>query len=312
MKLIDLHCDTIDKLMDYPSANLLENNFSVDINKLKKTNSLAQVFALYFDLDVYKRNPYNRFEKMANRFYEQIEEYNDYIALAKSYSDIIENERKNKLSAILSIEEGGAINGNIENLHRIYDKGVRLITLCWNYENELGYPHNMHENKDLGLKSLGFETVERMNELGMIIDVSHLNDGGFYDVARISKKPFIASHSNSRTITNHTRNLSDDMIKVLANSGGITGINFCKFFLGDMYISKIDDIINHIKHIVNIGGIDVVSMGTDFDGIPNGVEIEDISEMYKLENAMLKAGFKEEEIEKIMYKNALRLFKDIL
>ncbi|MGL5313996.1 MAG: dipeptidase [Peptostreptococcaceae bacterium] len=312
MKLIDLHCDTIDKLMDYPDECLYENNFSIDINKLKKAESLVQVFALYFDLDRYREDPFSRFENMANRFFKEIEMNKELISLARSYDDITANQKQNKVSAILSIEEGGAINGKIDNLHKIYERGVRLITLNWNYENEIGYPHNSKNHKNKGLKLFGIDVVKTMNELGMIIDVSHLNDGGFYDVAKVSQKPFIASHSNARSITNHSRNLSDDMIKVLANKGGVMGINFCNAFLGDSSVSSIDEIANHIKYIVKIGGIDVVAMGTDFDGILNRVEIENISEMHKLEYKLLKLGFKEEEIEKIMYKNALRVLKDVL
>ncbi len=312
MKIIDLHCDTIDKLMDYPNSNLYRNSFSIDIQKLQKANSLAQVFALYFDLDNYRSNPFNRFENMADKFFEQLELNKDTIALARNYEEILENEKNNKISAILSIEEGGAINGKIENLHNVYEKGVRLITLTWNYENEIGYPHSQIGYETTKLKPFGVEIVEAMNELGMLVDISHLNDGGFYHVAEISKKPFIASHSNARSVTDVTRNLTDDMIKVLANNGGVTGLNFCKFFLGDMYISKVEHIVNHIKHIVNIGGIDVVAMGSDFDGIPNGLEMEDISQMDKLQNALLKGGFKEDEIEKMMYKNALRVIKDVL
>lgn len=312
MKLIDLHCDTIDRLMDYPNEGLYKNSLSVDINKLKKAESLVQVFALYFDLDRYRENPFSRFEKMAEKFFKEIEMNNESISLARSYDDIIVNQKQNKVSAILSIEEGGAINGKIDNLYKIYEKGVRLITLNWNYENEIGYSHNLEIYKNRGLKLFGLDVVEAMNKLGMIIDVSHLNDGGFYDVAKVSQKPFIASHSNARTITNHSRNLSDDMIKVLANKGGVMGINFCNTFLGDSSISTIDEIANHIKYIINIGGIDVVAMGTDFDGIPNRVEIENISEMYKLEYKLFKLGFKEDEIEKIMYKNALRVLKDVL
>lgn len=310
MKLVDLHCDTIDKLMEDSSSNLFENDYSVDIKKLISSNSLAQVFALYFDLEKYKNNPYNRFEEMLNKFMEQINQHSDYISLTKNYNDIIKNEGENKISAILSIEEGGVLNGKIENLYKVYEKGVRLITLTWNYENEIGYPHS--DKNNLGLKPFGIEVVEKMNELGMIIDVSHINDCGFYEVSKISKKPFVASHSNSRSITNHSRNLTDDMIRVLGNSGGITGINFCKFFLGNKPISNIDDMISHIKHIANIGGIDVVALGTDFDGIPNGLEIENISEIYRLEDRLSKVGFKSSEIDKIMYQNAMRVFKEIL
>ena len=312
MKLIDLHCDTIDKLMENQNSNLYKNNFSIDIQKLQKINSLAQVFALYFDLDTYRDNPYNRFKNMASKFFEQLEQNKENIAIARNYNEILENEKQNKLSAILSIEEGGAISSKIENLYSAYEMGVRLITLTWNYENEIGYPHNKKGYETIGLKPFGIEVVEAMNELGMLIDVSHLNDGGFYNVAQISKKPFIASHSNSRSITGATRNLTDDMIKVLGNCGGVTGLNFCKFFLGDSPISRVDDIVKHIKHITNVGGIDVVAMGSDFDGIPDDLEMKDISQMDKLQNALLKSGFSEAEVEKMMYKNALRVIKDVL
>ena len=215
MKLIDLHCDTIDKLMDYPKSNLYRNDFSIDIQKLQKANSLAQVFALYFDLDNYRSNPFNRFESMADKFFEQLDLNKDTIAIARNYDEILQNEKNNKISSILSIEEGGAINGKMENLHKVYEKGVRLITLTWNYENEIGYPHNQIGYETTKLKPFGIEVVEAMNELGMLVDVSHLNDGGFYHVAEISKKTFIASHSNARSITDVTRNLTDDMIRVL-------------------------------------------------------------------------------------------------
>lgn len=312
MKLVDLHCDTIDKLMEYKESNLLDNMFSVDIQKLKKTNSLAQVFAIYFDLNIYKNDPYSRFEAMSNKFFEEISKHKDSISLAKNYDDILKNEKENKISAILSIEEGGALHGKLNNLYNVYEKGVRLITLTWNYENEIGYSHNKKGFELEGLKPFGADIVEAMNELGIIVDVSHLNDGGFYDVAKISKKPFIASHSNSRFVTNVTRNLSDDMIKILSNNGGVMGINFYKVFLGNEYISKVEDMVKHIKHIVNVGGIDVVSIGSDFDGITGNLEIEDISQIGKLQDALLKSGFSHNDIEKIMYKNALRVIKDTL
>lgn len=312
MNLVDLHCDTIDKLMDNKGSNLYDNMYSVDIKKLKKANSLVQVFAIYFDLNKYSNNPYNRFEIMANRFFQEIDKNKDSIALVRNYQDILKNKEEDKISAILSIEEGGALQGKLENLNAVYKKGVRLITLTWNYENEIGYSHCTKGLEKEGLKPFGIELVEKMNKLGVIIDVSHLNDAGFYDVAKISKKPFIASHSNARTITNVTRNLSDDMIKIIGEKSGVIGMNFYKTFLGDMYMSKVNDIIKHINYIVNIGGIDVVSIGSDFDGIPNGLEIEDISQIEKLQDALIKSGYCQKDIEKIMYKNALRVLKEIL
>lgn len=312
MQLIDLHCDTIDLLMNKPKSNLYNNHFSIDIQKLQKANSIAQVFALYFDLNNYKKDPFNRFETMANKFFDELNNNKDKIALARNYEEILLNTKQNKISAILSIEEGGALNGSIENLYKVYEKGVRLITLTWNYENEIGYSHSQKGCEINKLKPFGLEVVRYMNELGMLIDVSHLNDGGFYNIAKISKKPFIASHSNARSIKDVSRNLTDDMIKILANSGGVMGLNFCNFFLGNNDIPTVQDIVTHIKHIVNIGGIDVVSIGSDFDGIPNTVEIENIGQIYKLQDVLYKNGFKEDDIEKIMYKNALRVIKDVL
>lgn len=312
MQLIDLHCDTIDLLMNKPKSNLYNNDFSIDIQKLQKANSIAQIFALYFDLNNYKKDPFNRFETMANKFFDELNNNKDKIALARNYEEILLNTKQNKVSAILSIEEGGALNGSIENLYKVYEKGVRLITLTWNYENEIGYSHNQKGCEINKLKPFGLEVVRYMNELGMLIDVSHLNDGGFYNIAKISKKPFIASHSNARSIKDVSRNLTDDMIKILANTGGVMGLNFCNFFLGNNDIPTVQDIVTHIKHIVNIGGIDVVSIGSDFDGISNKVEIENIGQIYKLQDVLYKNGFKEDDIEKIMYKNALRVIKDVL
>ena len=152
-----------------------------------------------------------------------------------------------------------------------------------------------------------------MNNLGMIIDVSHLSDGGFYDVSKNSRKPFVASHSNARAISNHPRNLTDDMIRTLALSGGVMGINFEKHFLGHNNLSRIEDMLAHIQHIKNIGGIDCISLGTDFDGISNkGLEVKNIGEIEKLSMALSKNNFSEEEIEKIFYKNALRVIKEVL
>ncbi len=312
MKFIDLHCDTIDRLIAEESDNKLRCNFhSVDIEKLKKGDCLAQTFALYVDIDEQKQ-PYNHCMKMANKFHEEIKLNNDLISLATNYDEIIENNRNSKISALLAIEEGAVLEGNIDNLQKFYDLGVRMMTLTWNHENEIGYPHIKPEYKEKGLKKFGIEVVEKMNELGMIVDVSHLSDAGFYDVSKISKKPFIATHSNSRTITNHSRNLTDEMIKILANSGGVTGINFCSAFIGDTPMTMIKDMVSHIKHIKNIGGIDVVALGSDFDGIGCKVEINDVSEMGKLAIQLEKEGFTNEEIEKIYYKNALRVIKDVM
>lgn len=312
MNFIDFHCDTIEVLLNNPNNwSLSKNNLSVDIEKMKKGNSLAQFFALYINQEETK-NPLDTCLEMVDKFYLELDKNIDSIALATNYKDLTKNKQKGKISAFLTIEGGEAINGSLYNLRNFYRLGVRLITLTWNFPNEIGFPNCKDEYVYRGLTSFGHELISEMNNLSMIIDVSHLSDKGFYDVARISKKPFIASHSNSRTITNHPRNLTDEMIKILSQKGGVMGINFEKSFLGENLPAKVSDMINHINHIRKVGGIDVIAIGSDFDGVELPSEITNIGEIDKLAFELKKNNFSEEEIEKIFYKNALRVIKDTL
>ena len=313
MKLIDLHCDTIMQFMEATEeTGLWENKFSVDIQKLRRGNVAAQFFALYVDLG--KTNtPMETCLAMLDRFYLEMEKNKEHIRLTTCASDLMGNAAAGKISAFLTIEEGAALQGKLANLRNFYRLGVRLITLSWNYPNEIGFPNALEECRDKGLTEFGFEVVSEMNRLGMIVDVSHLSDAGFYDVARFSQHPFVASHSNARAVTGHSRNLTDDMIRVLAEKGGVTGINFAQDFLGDdPELSHIADMVRHIIHIKKIGGIDVIAIGTDFDGIDPRQEIADSGEMGKLADALTAAGFAETEIEKIFYQNALRVMQDVL
>ncbi|WP_061316452.1 dipeptidase [Clostridium botulinum] len=322
MNFIDMHCDTIYALTNKkPCSNknvtingdetLYKNSLSVDIEKLKTANSLAQFFALFIDITE-TNSPLKTTLNMLDFFHNELKEYSKCIALAKNYEDINKNLSNNKISALLTIEEGAALEGTLYNLRNFYRLGVRLITLTWNFPNEIGFPNCKKEFMSKGLTPFGLEVVEEMNKLKMIIDVSHLSDGGFYDVVKYSKSPFVASHSNARTITNHPRNLTDDMIKILSNKGGVMGINFEKTFLGQSEEGKISEMISHIKHIKNVGGIDVMCIGSDFDGIETPSEIKSSDEIEKLINALKKESFYESEIEKILYKNALRVIKEIL
>ena len=314
MKIIDFHCDTILGLIkSKEDICLRSNNLSVDIEKLKKGNYMAQFFAMFVDLKeaATVADPLEVCLDMIDRFYLEIDKNKDDISLARNYDEMIKNQNEGKISAFLTIEEGGVLKGKIQNLRNFYRLGVRLITLTWNFPNEIGYPNCEKEYVDKGLTPFGLEIISEMNALGMIIDVSHLSDGGFYDVARLSQKPFVASHSNARTIKGHSRNLTDEMIKVLADKGGVTGINFARDFLGDSEISKVCDMVEHIKHLRNMGGIDVISMGTDFDGISPELEIKNAGEMDKLIFALKASGFTDDEIDKILYKNAMRIIKEV-
>ena len=315
MKFIDFHCDTASRMLQ-ENKKLFRNDLKVDINKLREGEALAQFFALFINKEC-NFDTYSYCKEMLQNFKREINENSRDIVLCRNISDLEKAEKDGKIGAFITIEEGDAIKGDIEKLREFKEEGVSLITLTWNYINDLGYPNYEFKYKDKGLTKKGIEVVEEMNNLGMLIDVSHLSDGGFYDAIKYSKSPIIASHSNSRTKTNHSRNLTDHMIKELANSGGVTGINFCNSFLKeeweeDLNLASIRNMVRHIKHIRNIGGIDVISLGSDFDGIENEVEIKDSSKMNLLLNALEMEGFKAEEIEKIYYKNAKRIIRDVL
>lgn len=308
MKYIDLHCDTAYRMLN-EKLHLNNSICKVDISKLKKGGALAQVFAFFLDLSEVD-DPYIGFKKMYENFIKEVEKNKDSIKIVKSVKELKEAERLGKIGAFLSIEEGEVLKGDISKVREVYDMGIRMITLTWNYENSIGYPNYNFKYKDMGLKDKGIEIVKEMQRVGIIPDVSHLSDKGFYDLIDICEKPFIATHSNSRKIMNHPRNLTDEMIKLLAEKGGVMGLNFCSDFVGKNEITSITDLVSHAKHIRNIGGIDVLSLGSDFDGIENEVEIKDTSEMNKLCDYLQREGFTYDDIEKLFYKNIIRVLKE--
>ncbi len=322
MKMIDLHCDTIMGLLfDKKEGLLKKNNLHVDLEKLKKSDSLLQTFAMFAPPMMCEKegveatNQHELVHEMYNRFMQEVEISKDQMTVVKEYADIEKLGTSGKIGALLAIEGAGSVDGKIERIQEYYDMGIRLITITWNYVNSLGFPNVPEENMEKGLTEFGIEVVQKMNELGMIIDVSHLSDAGFWDVVKHSSKPFVASHSNARVLGPHVRNLTDDMIKAVAENGGVTGINFCSAFLTEDTKSEfmyVKDLVKHIKYIKEVGGIDCIALGTDFDGIGGTLEIENISQMDKLIDALKIEGFTEEEIEKIWYKNALRVMKEVL
>ena len=308
--MIDLHCDTIMQLLDHPdSGDLYRNTWKIDIEKLQKAHSKVQDFALFINLGE-TNDPYGRYEEMRNLCTTQIHLYGEHIQHVLSYQDVESVYESGKIGAFMSIEEGGVLGGDLDKLKQAYQDGVRLITLTWNYQNGLGEPHCGEQHKKLTPK--GIEFVEAMQDLGIIVDCSHLNDAGTEQLGDILDVPFVASHSNAREVTAHTRNLPDNLIKLIANKGGVIGLNFAQSFLGTSPVSRIDDIVKHGLYLINKGGEDVVALGTDFDGIKPNTEIKDASEMYRLYDAFNEAGLSVEQCEKLFWKNADRLLKEIL
>lgn len=330
MKLIDLHADTITALYykagncvaesefinELPKSKLASNEHQVDINKLKLASSMAQFFVLWLNLEKckkYKISAWDQFIKLHRLLISELNKSPNSIALASDFKSLQQNNHAHKMNAFVAVEEGAFIE-KLDDLDVAYSMNVRYITLVWNYETHIGVPSCVDQTR--GLTKFGFDMVTKMQDLGILVDISHLSDQGAFDVLSIARKPIIASHSNARSICNHTRNLPDLLIREIANNGGVIGVGCVPNFLDEINKTiKIDTMIRHIQHIHNIAGIDSIALGNDFDGYkcysPDLDEIKNIGDMPKLADKLLLAGFKTAEIEKIFNQNALRIIKTI-
>ena len=313
MNFIDFHVDTLYRLFYRAKGevgDLWKNNCHIDLEREIASGYTAQLFACFLDLAEKPKlgSSYEDVLGMIELFYQQISADKEKVGFAGNYAQYKENKEQGKLSAFLSLEEGGVLEGDLKRLNVLYDKGVWVMNLTWNHENCLAYPHRPAEFQNKGLKPFGLEIVQRMDELGMVVDVSHLSDAGFWDVVKHGTRPFMATHSNSREVRNVSRNLSDEMIRALADRGGIMGLNFYSDFLSDDPVGRIDDMLRHCRHIMNVGGEQVLGLGTDFDGMETEIEVNGAGEMPKLAQAMDRAGFSTDQIEGICYRNAERFF----
>ena len=332
--IADLHCDTISKLRDYRLGRVVEeksqvsyyernrmfrNGFHLDLERMKQADYLLQNFAIYIDSDM-DADVYGTYREMCRMFQEEMRENADSIRQVFRFSDITENRKNGRMSAMLTVEEGQAADSS-EHLEQLYADGVRLITLTWNHRNPLGCPncirpdgtHSLtRPNTEEGLTEYGFRVIARMEELGMMIDVSHLSDRGFYDVYENTAKPFLASHSNARTVTPHVRNLTGDMIRKLSERGGIIGVNFETTFLGAENDCGIAAVVRHLEYLRNTGGEDCLAFGSDFDGIKGNPELTGVQDMEKLREALYQAGWKQRVLDKLFYENVLRFYRDVL
>ena len=314
MRIIDMHCDTLIEGWRKPERSFYDGDTSINLKLLKENGSLLQFFAMYLSRNEMKTmDSYDILKGIYGYYQTQMEKYSDIIKPVYSAQDVLENEKKGLLSSLLTVEDGVFIDGKIERVQEVYDMGVRLITLMWNFENSVGFPCSDEPEAHLkGLKPFGIEVVEKMNELGMIIDVSHMSEGGFYDVARYSKKPFVASHSCARALCNHRRNLTDDQLKTIGNAGGIAGVNFeCSFLKEGSNRATYDQIIEHLLYMKDKAGGDAVGFGSDFDGIDDNGELENYSGFTTLLERM-EGKFTYDEIDKICRGNALRVIKDVI
>ncbi len=287
MRFFDLHCDTITKFSKL-NQPLYNGNGEVTLEKSKDFEHWSQIFAIFINDDIRGEMAWNYFLKNLNYF---------------SYELLKNKDKLSNITPILSIEGGSAIAGDLSKIKKISTLGVKVFTLTWNGENELGY--GILSNK--GLKPLGIEAVKVLNSHNIIIDVSHISDRGFYDVAKNSSKPFIASHSNSRAICNNKRNLTDEQFKIIKDLRGLVGINFHIPFVTEKN-DYMKYLLKHIEHFLKLDGEDVVAIGSDFDGCDTHKSLNSLSKIPLFYQICLRE-FGEKISKKIFFNNANQFFK---
>lgn len=307
---VDAHCDTLTECM-LNGEELYDNNRHINLVKLLEYDAPVQVFSIWLSKK-HKGNYYESTRNMIEYFNSQCEKYSDYISLTTNHDEIIANRNNHKICGILGVEGGEVLDGNFSNVENLYDLGVRIFTLTWNSSNELG--HGAMSYSSDGLTDFGKKAVCKMNELGMIIDVSHLNESGFWDVYKINSninKPFIASHSNSYEICNSPRNLTDNQIRAIADVNGVVGINLYSNFISS-HNPDIKNLFKHIEHIINLVGENHLGFGCDFDGCDKLVRgVQNVSYLSKLFDLIFQ-NFGQELAQKIFFGNYMRIFSEVL
>ncbi len=323
--VVDTHCDTLKCLLPQftrPRDSMWRDRSKVGFGKRSKLGHIdlprlklggvdLQVFAISSERDPTPSYALRTAMEMIEAFYTECDKYTKLVAPVTSYAEIMQANEEGKIAAMLSIEGADVIEGRIGMLRVYHRLGVRMVGLVHSLRNLLA--DGIADNRTKGgLSRMGVEVVEELNRFGMIVDVSHLSDAGFWDVIEVSKDPVVASHSNARAVCNHPRNMTDEMIKALAERGGVMGINFAADFVHKTKPS-VETVVDHIDHIVDLVGAEHVGLGSDFDGIPSTpTGLEDASKMPTITEELVKREYSEDYIRLILGGNHLRLIKEVV
>lgn len=306
--VFDLHCDTADKLIGADSAEcsaLNNNNVHIDLNRAGVLAGYAQCFACFTTTQDGQLSPVDVFERKLAAIVREVEKNHDLIRLAYSADEVEVNKQNGLMSAILTIEGPAGFGFDPELLQDLYSVGFRISTLGWNESNPLTGSCKTGE----GLTDMGREYVKEAQRLGMLIDVSHISDKGFYDIMDVTNAPIVATHSNSRAICDVARNLTDDMFLQICKTGGVAGINLFASFLGDT--ATLDTVCDHILHFLELDPTGKhISLGGDLDGCEKlPAEFNGIQDYPRLANRLLDRGLSREMVYDIFWNNALEVFK---
>jgi len=311
--VIDTHCDSLGGYLGRGRRqpprdfNLRGETGQIDLPRLVEGGVTCQVFAMCISSAPIVPDATLRALKMVDKFYEMAE--NPGFVAVTSVDEIVNAKKNGQVCGLLSFEGAEALMGDIALLRVFYRLGVRMVSFCWNHRTPFadGLGAKRAESK---LPELGVQALEEIDRLGIVFDVSHMCDSNFWDVCDIVKGPFVASHSNCRDLCDVPRNLTDDMIRALADHGGVMGMNYLGGFV-DKENPNLERMVDHVDHIVELVGPDHVGLGSDFDGGGRLPELDDTSMVPNMTREFVKREYSDEDILKILGGNHLRVFKAV-
>ena len=315
---LDSHNDTAGWL-NHPDGDFGVTKGQVTFPLMKEGGLDAAFFAIYLDQgplnDFSRDSVYNYAMNEIALFKKYIAEHSDEAEIGYAPEDLKKIKKKGKRCVVFALENGYGIGKDLDKINKFYDEGVRYITLCHNYVNDICDASRYTKGHSWGgLSEFGYKVVERMNELGMIIDFSHASSSTLWDLLECSKAPVIATHSSVWELKKNNRNLKDDEIKAIAKAGGLIQLASGRFFLSDLPKKEvtIKHLADHIDYVKNLVGAEYIGLGTDFDGGGGLPGLEDASRFNSFTRRLMREGFSDDDLSKIWGRNFIRVWKQII
>lgn len=303
MQLFDLHCDSIVNFRK-TGADFYCDETQFSLKELDKFKRLCQTMAIFIPDEIRGEDALRYFDDHREYLDMLIKKQSDITGRAYTAEDIEQITAQGRCAVLLSVESGAALAGRVENVDYLADCGVQMMTLVWNGVNEIGSGHGT----DQGLTEFGKQVVKRMEEKKIIVDISHINDRGFDEVCEIAARPFIATHSNLRTVCSHKRNLTDAQFREIVRRKGLVGVNLFENFLSDDHKGDQDSLYRHVSRMLELGGEDVIACGSDFDGADIDATLDTPAKFAASADYLIGRGISENIIEKMFFTNALGFF----
>lgn len=306
MKIIDLHCDTISYLKEI-RGSLLQNVGQYDLLRAEAAGMYLQLFAMF----TYPAEPNAALRQIvmqAETFHRVLDENPQRIFQVKKFEDLQLPENQAKLAAVLHLEGAECLGSDEEVLHLLYRMGLRSIGLTWNYRNQ--FADGVSEGTGSGLSKNGRRLVREMEKLGMLLDLAHMSVQSFYSALESYQKPVLVSHANAYAVCRSRRNINDEQLKALKEHGGVIGITQVADFVHSE-TPALETLLDHMVHIADLIGVEYLALGSDFDGADHMV-IKDVSGYGCLPEQLALRGFSADEIDLVLYKNALSILEQVL